>query len=288
MSYNELFVLVYLSQVVLISIIMPSWVVDRFNEMTEKYPPEGYPKLYPVSVSKLRSSMNSFKYMNRVAAGIGLLILATTILMSASELLGWDSQSMLTITFLIQVAPFIFLSYSGIKYQQIMRKVNQSTIRSANLKPRVLSLFISPPYIAFSVLSFVAYVAMVLYIQRNPFPGFAGYWNILFVFLLNVFYFLMVHKTIANRKSDPHQSQEDRMIHISLVSKILVMGAIFANLFLTTSLLLSVLELRHIGDIIQSLYFQLVALMMSQTTTYKPEDYYVYQKGSESSQMITS
>ena len=94
----------------------------------------------------------------------------------------------------------------------------------------------------------------------------------------------MAHKTIISRQIDPHQSHEDRMIHTSLLTKILVMGAIFANLFLATNLLLSTLDLRHIGDIVQSLYSQLVAVMMSQTTTYEPEDYSVYQSDPESSE----
>lgn len=288
MSHYELFILVYLSQLVLISVIMPSWITKRFVGMTEKYPPERYPKLYPVSVSKITSVINTFKYMNTAMAGLGLIFLAITILMGATELLGWDTQSMLTITFFLQVVPFFYLSYSGIKYQQIMRKVNHNHFRTANLKPRSFRLFVPVHFMVLCVLSFVAYVGMVFYVQRDPFPGFVGYWNILFVFLLNAFYFIMIHKTIVSKKLDPHQSQEDRMIHISLVTKVLLLGAIFANLFLATSLILSVLDLRHIGDIVQSLYFQLVALMMSQTTTYEPEDYSVYQKDSESTQIYSS
>lgn len=288
MNHHELLLLAYISQIILISIIMPSWVAKRFIDMTVKYPPEVYPKLYPVSLSKIKSSIIIFKYMNAVMAGVAFVFLTVTIFMGATELLGWDTQSMLTVTFFLQVVPFFYLSYAGIKYQQIMRKTNQSQTRSANLKPRFLSSIVPMHFIVLSVLSFIAYVVMVFYVQKNPFPGFVGYWNILFVFLLNAFYFYMVHKTIISRKLDPHQSQEDRVIHISLVAKILVLGAIFANLFLTTNLILSVLDLRHIGDIVQSLYFQLVALMMSQTTTYEPEDYSVYQRGSESSQMSSS
>jgi hypothetical protein len=97
----------------------------------------------------------------------------------------------------------------------------------------------------------------------------------------------MIHKTIINKKTDPHQSHEDRMIHTHLVVKILTLGAIAANIFLTINLVLSVLDLRHIGDIIQSLYFQLVALMMSQTTTYEPTDYSVYQDESKTSQVTS-
>ena len=183
---------------------------------------------------------------------------------------------MLTVTFFLQLLPFLYLGLSGVKYQQLMRKVGQSTQRKAKLTPRNMLDFVSKYLLMATFISFIAYVMMVIYIQQDPFPGFVGYWNILFVFLLNAFYFFMIHRIISGKKMDPHQSHDDRMSHTHLVVKLLTMGAILANLFLTTNLVLSVLELRHIGDIIQSLYFQLVALMMSQTTTYEPNNYDVY------------
>ena len=276
MNHNELLYLVYFSQIVLISVVIPFWAVNRVNRMLENYPPASYAKLYPVSLAAINYAISTFKIMNALMVMIGLLILGFTAVNGAEELMNWDTQSMLTITFFLQLLPFLYLGLSGVKYQQLMRQVGQPSKRKAQLTRRNMMEFVPKYLLMAAVISFIAYVLMVIYIQQNPFPGFVGYWNILFVFLLNVFYFFMIHRIISGKKMDPHQSHDDRMNHTHLVVKLLTMGAILANLFLTINLVLSVLDLRHIGDIIQSLYFQLVALMMSQTTTYEPDNYDVY------------
>ncbi len=285
MSTNEIFYLVYISQILLISFIMPSWVVKRFNKMTIEYPPTTHPKLYPVSISTLKSSLRTFRILNTLAILIGGYILGYTLFAGAKELLNWDTQSMLTLTFLMQVVPFFYLSITGFKYQQLMRKTNPSTKRKATLTPRRMFNFIPMHLMVWVGVTFIVYVLMVIYAAKNPFPGFAGYKNILFVFLLNTFYLFMAHRIISAKKVDPHQSNEDRVILNLLICKILILGAIFCNLFLTINMALSVLDLRHIGDIIQSLYFQLVALMMSQTTTHEPTDYSVYQSESKTAEI---
>jgi hypothetical protein len=276
MNHNELLYLVYISQIVLISVVIPFWAVNRVNRMLENYPPASYAKLYPVSLAAINYAISTFKIMNALMVMIGLLILGFTAVNGAEELMNWDTQSMLTITFILQLLPFLYLGLSGVKYQQLMRQVGQPSKRKAQLTRRNMMDFVPKHLLMAAFISFIAYVLMVIYIQQNPFPGFVGYWNILFVFLLNVFYFFMIHRIISGKKMDPHQSHDDRMNHTHLVVKLLTMGAILANLFLTINLVLSVLDLRHIGDIIQSLYFQLVALMMSQTTTYEPDNYDVY------------
>ncbi len=280
MNHNELFYLVFISQIVVISVIIPSWVKKRVDNMTLNYPPVSYPKLYPVSLAAISYAVRTFKLLNALMVMIGLLIMGFTVVTGADELLNWDTQSMLTVTFFLQLLPFFYLGLSGIKYQQLMRQVGQSSKRKAQLTPRNMMDFVPKHLLVATLISFMTYVLTVIYIEQNPFPGFVGYWNILFVFLLNAFYFFMIHRIISGKKMDPHQSQDDRINHTHLVVKILTMGAILANLFLTTNLVLSVLDLRHIGDIIQSLYFQLVALMMSQTSTYEPDNYEVYRADS--------
>ena len=223
MNYNELFYLVYISQIVLISVVIPFWAVKRVNHMLDNYPPENYAKLYPVSTTTIKYAINTFKLLSAMVVLIGGVIIGITVANSADELMNWDSQSMLTITFFLQLLPFLYLGLSGVKYQQLMRKVSQSTQRKANLKPRKVSDYVSKHLLVAAMVSFLAYTLMVVYIQQNPFPGFVGYWNILFVLLLNAFYFFMVHRIISGRKSDPHQAQEDRMIHLSLVAKLLIM-----------------------------------------------------------------
>jgi hypothetical protein len=276
MNHNELIYLVFLSQILIISVIIPSWVKKRVNGMISKFPPESYPKLYPVSLDSIKYTLKTFNLLNLMVIIMGVVIIVISVVTASDELLNWDTQSMLTLFFMLQLSVFAYLGFSGFKYQQLMRQVSQSSHRKASLKPRKMIDFVPKQWLFTNLITFIVYALLVVYIQQNPFAGFVGYWNILFVLLLNCFYLLMTHRIISGKKSDPHQSHEDWINHTRLITKLLIIGAILCNLFLSINLLLAVLDLRHIGDIIQSLYFQLVALIMIQTTTYEPEHYDVY------------
>lgn len=277
MNYNEIFYLVFLGQIVLISAIIPRWFYRRIKHMMSVYKPAEYPKLYPVSTTQIDKYTYGFLMSHALIGIIGLMILIHSVITQSKELLNWDTQSVLTLYFMIQQIPFWILAKAGFKYYRLMREKHFNKHKKASLKPRYLSDFISASTLGIAVISFLAYVTVIIYIQQDPFPGFVGYWNILFVGLLNGFFLLMTYVFIRGKKSDPHQSHQDRINLIKLSVQILMIGLIACNIFLTTNLILASLELRHIGDLIQSLYFSFIALVMSQTSTYEPLDYSVYQ-----------
>lgn len=276
MTVYEILNLVFIGQIILISIIIPIGIKQRINNLMGEHPPSEFPKLYPVSIETIKYTISTFNILNGLMILIGAAVLAVTMFTGSEELLNWDTQSVLTIYFSMQYIPFIFLGTSGLKYHQMMRQVNQKPQRSAQLKRRNVFDYASTLMVTTAAFTFLIYVMTVIYVEQNPFPGFVGYWNILFVTLLNLFYFIMIQRLIGGKKIDPHQAHEDRMNQISLVVKLLVLASIACNVFLTTNLVLSTMDLRHIGDIIQSLYFSLIAIMASQITIYEPENYDVY------------
>lgn len=277
MTYNEFFYLVFLIQIVLISAIIPCWFYRRIKQMMSVYRPAEYPKLYPVSTDHIDNYMTGFLLTHAVIGLLGLVLLIHSFITQSKELLNWDTQSVLTLYFMLQQIPFLILGKAGFKYHRLMREKNISTQKKAVLKPRNLSDFVAASTLNFAVISFLVYVTVIIYMQQHPFPGFVGYWNILFVGLLNGFFLLMSYVIIRGKKSDPHQSHQDRINFIKLSVQMLMVGLIACNIFMVTNLILAYLELRHIGDLIQSLYFSFIALVMSQTSTYEPLDYAVYQ-----------
>ncbi len=212
---------------------------------------------------------------------MGITIVAITHFTNSTELLNWDTQSMLNGYFILQFMPFLYLRTSGLKYQQMMRNTHKPVQKSASLQRTNILNFVTPGWLVATAITFIIYVVTVIYVTKNPFPGFAGYWNILFVLLLNIFYFTMAQRLIVGKKMDPHQSHEDRMNQTRLVVKLFVLACIACNLFLTINMGLSLLDLRHIGDIIQSLYFSLVGVMVSRLSVYEPENYDVYRASTE-------
>lgn len=277
MQQTTLFYLVFLLQIITISALIPWWVNSRLLNMMQAHPPEEFPKLYPVSQQRMQTVLSQFLIFNGLVLLIGLAMLAHLYWSSQTDLLGWDNQGGLTLYFLMQYTPFLYLSTQGVKHHQMMRQLNTNPVRSAQLQPRKLTDHVSTTWFALIIVTLLGYIATVVYMAQNPFPGFAGYWNILFVIGLNVFFLVLIQTQIKGRKTDPHQSHHDRIQQQRLICQLLVLGWVLANLFLTINMWLAKLDMRDWNLVVQSLYFTTIALIMSQTNVQEPDDYSVYQ-----------
>ncbi len=277
MQQTTLFYAVFLLQVITISALIPGWVRQRLSRRMQAHPPTDYPKLYPVSQQRMHAVLNRFTAFNSLVMLIGLAMLAHLYWSPQTELMGWDNQGALSVYFLMQYTPFLYLGTQGVKHHQMMRQLNTNPQRSAQLQPRQLTDHITTKWFALIIITLMAYIATVFYMAQHPFPGFAGYWNILFVLGLNVFFLVLIQTQIKGRKTDPHQSHHDRIQQQRLVCQLLVLGWVLANLFLTINMWLAKLDLRDWNLVVQSLYFTTIALIMSQTNVQEPDDYSVYQ-----------
>ena len=277
MEHKTLFYAAYALQITVISIVVPMWIKNRLQQMLKAHPPTEYPKLYPVSPGRIASTLTHFSLLNALVVLMGLAILGHVMFTAQEELLGWDNQGALIVYFLLQYLPFLYLGSQGFRYHQMMRQMNTSSERKAQLMPRNLADHVSPVWFVVIGLSALSYIGTVVYIAQDPFEGFAGYWNILYVCLLNLFFWVMIRAQLHGKKHDPHQSHHDRLQQQQLICQVLVIGWLMANLFLTSNMWLAKLDMRDLNVVIQSLYFTLITLLMSQTSTHQPTDYSVYQ-----------
>jgi len=277
MQAQNFFYGAFLLQVITISGLIPVWVRGRLAGMMQAHPPAEYPKLYPVSQQHMQQVLTRFMVFNAVLLVLGLAMLAQLYWGSQTELFGWDNQGGMTVYFLWQYLPFAYLGAQGVKHHQMMRLLNENKQRVASLQPRRLRDHITPLWQLLIGVTLLAYIATVVHMAQNPFPGFAGYWNIVFVLGLNAFFVVMIHFQIKGRKTDPHQTQHDRLQQQRLIGRLLVLGWVMANVFLTINMWLAQWDMRDWNLVVQSGYFTLIALIMSQTNVQQPEDYTVYQ-----------
>ena len=277
MQQTTLFYLVFLLQIITISVLIPWWVNSRLRQMIQAHPPTEYPKLHPVTQQRRQSVISTFLLINGLVMAIGLAMLAHLFWSTQTDLLGWDNQGGLTLYFLMQYTPFLYLGSQGIKHHQMMRQLNTNPQRSARLQPRKLSDHVSSIWFALITITLLGHIATVVFMTQNPFPGFAGYWNILFTVGLNAFFMVLIQTQIKGRKTDPYQSHHDRIQQQRLICQLLILGWLLANLFLTINMWLAKWDIRDWNLIVQSLYFTTIALIMSQTNVQEPDDYSVYQ-----------
>lgn len=277
MTHITYLYLAFLLQIGIISAFIPRLIINRITDMMKNHPPAQYPKLYPMPQAHMQKNMKHFMVINGLVVLIGLAILAHAYWTGQKELLAWDTQGTLIVYFFLQLLPFMLLGLKGMKYHQMMRQIDKTSHRSATLQPRKLTDYVSVSLLLVTAISALIMVLTIIYMHYHPFQGFAGLWNLLYMGGLNLFFLVMIFFQIRGKKSDPHQSSHDRTSQIRLISQVLVIGWIAANLFMTTNMWMSWGQLHELKDVVQSVYFTFIILLMSQTSTFQPQDYSVYQ-----------
>jgi hypothetical protein len=281
MSANFLLYIVFLSQIFVISYFLPRRLRQRASEIMSNHPVEQYPKLYPISVDKIHQKINQLMLLTYGVLVLGVLLVAHGLYTQSDEMLGWDSQSVITIYYMLQVIPLVLLAFFGERYFKKMRRVNEATIRRAQLSPRNITNYVSKGFIGLAVGVYVMFVLLVAYISEHPFDGFAGYVNVLGVTFLNVLFGLGVYKQVYGKKIDPHQNDEDRFNQSSRVVKLMLFFSMAATVNISINFLLSSLDLRHLNDVVASLYYQIIMMVMVLASVKKDDNFEVYKVTNE-------
>ena len=175
MPEHIFFHLVFLSQILLISFYYPRQILSRMSYVFETYPLSTYPKLYPKPIEYYTKAQRNYRIINLFILLAGLLILA--VLLGISRSGEWD-HAIASWYFVVQIFPMMLLELSSLKEFKLMRNAHSRTTRKAELHPRRLFDFISPSIIGIAIITYVAFVLLVLYIRQFEFPWFGGYWNI--------------------------------------------------------------------------------------------------------------
>ena len=159
-----------------------------------------------------------------------------------------------------------------------MRAKDGRTTRRAELRPRRLLDFISPAAVGMATITYVGFVVLVVYIRQFGFSWFGGYWNIVGITVMNLFFAGIILRNMYGKKLDPHQAYEDRRKQIGVIGNMLVFISIVGTLFLALNLVLAALEWRDLQPAVQSLYFQLIGVLGFQAYRIEYSDFEVYKE----------
>jgi len=259
--WNEnLLYLIFLSQIIIISAYLPKMMLNQLNNVFTNSPPQHYQKLYPMPIEQIKQYSSRFLWMNITVTFVGLAILFHLVFSGNKEMLDWDTQSVITLYWMIQFIPYCYAVVKSKNYFSLMKKQSNETKRKAEFKPRRFFDFISPVLITFAGMLYLCFIGLVIYFVQNPFDGFAGYWNILFISLMNIFLSICIFGNFYRKKSNPHQTQENSNFKTKLTLHLLVLASIGGTLFISTAFVLSAFDLRHIIDIVHSFYFQILVV----------------------------
>ncbi len=258
MQEHLLFHLAFLGQILLLSFYFPRKILERIKYVLETYPRSNYPKLYPKPLEHYERARRNYRLMNSIILFAGLILLA--VLLGYPRSGKWD-HAIATWYFMAQIFPILLIEIKSFQYYKLMRKANAGGRRKAELHPRRLFDFISPAMLGLTILVYFAFVGFIIYIDQFGFPWFGGYWNIVGITGINLFFTGIIGWHIYGQKMDPHQAFQDRRRQIELIAKSLVLVSIAATLKIAIVIGLAAFELRHLQPFVTSLYLQLIALL---------------------------
>lgn len=274
MNYLTLLVLlVFISQIVTLSIYLPLRWRNYRIALFERHPREKYPHLYfqPESVELNRQKIRRVIDSVVIVLGIGLISEAIIQSMTADEL----AHRMFVFS-IIQIMPFMLSRYWGKKNNQLMKERKIEKVMKASMSVRKITDFISPLMITVTVcLYVVSLVAGILSsIEFN---------TVILMIILNTAINLYLVRSILNglysERTDQYLSDEDRLKQIGKKLKRLPLSSIIFSAFIFSILLFENFGLSDaLIFMITSFFLQL--LFIVEVNPKIERDFGVYQENS--------
>ena len=269
-----LFYIVFLSQILLISFYFPRKLLNRTKHIFKKFPPKQYPNLYPKTEIFYLKAHQWYKNGNYFILAVGLFLMY--ILVTDSTIDDWNG--VVFAYFMFQFLPVIIMEVTSFKYYKLMRNADSRTTRKADLKPRKIFDFISPGMFSIAIMVYLSFVIFIIYLNQFDYLWFGGYINVVGITLMNLLNTVIVLWNMFGKKLDPYQASEDRINQIKLIARQLIFISIAATIFVTITVGLKALELKHLTQILMSLYFQVIAISGLRTLNVDSINFDVYKE----------
>ncbi len=262
------FLAVFTLQILTISVLYPTWFIRYCRVQAARLPAERLAQMYPgVDVVQARERfLNRYRTLNTGIAVLGALLLAWLFKYMGRP--DWaDGPVELLVTAYSVVAlmlPFGFIAGSGVSFDRKHKHALPDGKRKAVLQRRGLFDFVSPFVLFLALLSYLLFAAFAVYIQQNPFPGFAGpLINIGIVTLVYAFQAIFVYAMVYGRNKNPLETHAGRLQTVGLAVKSSVYSCIVVVLYLSLNFSLGLLGMPRWEPFALSIFFVVCALLTS-------------------------
>lgn len=273
MLEQNLFSLAFLSQIVLVSIFIPSRIVRRMSFVFETYPPSTHPLLYPKPFEHYVAKRQRYVVANYVIAALGLLALGFSLLEPRGREI---MNGMAFLFFMVQISPLMWMEGSIRNELKLMRSVNPVTTRTAGLNPRKLFDVLTPALFWTTVIVYLGFWIFIAWFRQFDYPWFGGFQNNFIITGLNVFFASILLWYMYGKKLNPHQSEDDRMRITRSIATVMCLVSIAVTLYAVVTIYLSAEGARAFQPFARSVYFQVVILLSVQTYRVDLLDFDVY------------
>lgn len=258
MNHIDMLHLAFFGQIVVLSLILPVLVFHKVKQTIDKHPVGLYPELYPESPEHIIKHGQIYLALCVTIAVMGFYLLYKTHRMAFTEFLNWDSQSVIMLYFLLQYAPFVWLSHVSQQFNKKMRLLNKKYIKTASLTPRKVFDYVTNTQLVWLLLIWLLFTVIVIAVSFNPFEGFAGLGNLWVPVVVNVFYYVICRQMVLNKKFNPSQDREQFLY--TFCQSVVVINAL-SGVYITWSMTQHLWDLRPYSDVFQSYYLQIIGVV---------------------------
>jgi hypothetical protein len=268
------FLVVFAVQILAISVLHPVWFIRYVRVRAMSFPAEHFAQLYPGADRSvpLERFLTLYRVLNMGIAVLGLLLLGW--LFSYLRRPDWDDgpvEAIVAVYFVAQMMLQLGLvAWIDVRYSKLLKHSSAEGKRKAVLQRRGLFDFVSPFTVVLAVLSYFLLAGFVIYIQQDPFPGFAGYINIgavTLVYALNAF---GVYTMLYGRRKNPLETHADRVRAIGLGVRACIYSCIACVVFMSLNFTLVLLDLQSWEPFALSVFFVTCALLCFRGFTAPP------------------
>lgn len=232
------FLAIFVVQILALSVLHPFWLIRRFRAGMASH---------PEIVEGAERGLAIYRWLNILAGALGLPLLAWLITYLRRP--DWDDgpiEALLTVYFMAQILPILQYALTLARSHKRLRQSLPTGERRASLQRRGLFDFVSPFVVFLAVLSYLWFVGFAIYLEQNPFPGFAGAWvNIGLMTMLCALMAFCVYVVLHARKENPLLTHAERMRAIAVIVTICVCACIAFPLLLSMNFMLVLLDLQN-------------------------------------------
>lgn len=236
------FIVAFSAQVFVVSVLGPRTLATPLRNQIAAFIDARRPAIDAAALASLDRKLQLFRTLSWTIALLGVLLLLGMIrYMQRPDWTDGPLEAVVPAYWLLQVIPhFLALVVVG-RFHGALKRSLPPEKRTALLQPRGLFDFVPRALLVLAALVYASFIGLLVYIERHPFPGFAGIFiNAMGATLIYAMMALAIYLTLRRMGSSPLQRREERMRSVGLAVRVCVFMCILtvAGLALNMTLIL--------------------------------------------------
>lgn len=238
------FIAAFAAQILILSVLGSLLTIGSMRAQIRQFIAGKAPPVEADAVALVDGRLKRLQQLALGVAVLGLLLLAAMIrYMLRPDWTDGPLEVVVPVYFGAQIVPILLAAFTAGKFHEVLKRSLPPVKRKALLEPRNLFDFVPRSTVALASVVYFLHIPLLAYVERHPFPGFAGFLtNFVLITLLYGVMALGVFVIIRKMASSPLQGREQRMRTVTVMVRIMVYATILHSISLSVNMALILLD----------------------------------------------